>query len=130
MDQYVVVAEDRLGLLADIAELLAKNKINIDSLSGDVVNGKAVIRILCRTRRPVKEILANAGYEVLESEAVIVKLKNKPGEISRIARKLADDEINIKNVRMLIEGENEGYYALEVDKPKKAMKILEEYVSE
>jgi len=52
--QITVVAEDKVGLLADISYILGKAKINIESLSVEVQGNKCLIDISVKdeARRP------------------------------------------------------------------------------
>ena len=43
MKSLTIVADDRVGLLSDISYVLGKSKINIESISVDVIGNKAVI---------------------------------------------------------------------------------------
>ena len=128
MKSVTVVAEDRVGLLADISYLLGKAKINIESISVDVVAGKAVIALTLKDDIKAKQILENSGYKVAESNVVVVKLSDQPGELSKITNMLAQDKINIENVHMLSRDGNATVLAIVVDKPKRAMKLLESFL--
>jgi len=58
---------------------------------------------------------------------LVVKLKNRPGELSEMTRKLAKARINIENVHLLHKGAEEGIFALKVDNHDKALKVLKGY---
>ena len=128
MRSITVVAEDRVGLLADISYLLGKAKVNIDSISVDVVAGKAVITLALKDDQKAKTLLENAGYKVAESNVVVIKLSDQPGELSKITNMLAQEKINIENVHMLSRDGNTTVLAIVVDKPKRAMKLLDQYL--
>ena len=128
MKSITVVAEDRVGLLADISYLLGKAKVNIEAISVDVVAGKAVISLTLRDDIKAKGILENSGYKVAESNVVVVKLSDQPGELSKITNTLAQEKINIENVHMLSKDGKTTILAVVVDKPKRAAKLLEKYL--
>lgn len=128
MKAITVVADDRVGLLADISYLLGKAKINIDAISVDVVGKKAVISITVKDTDKAKSVLQNAGFSVTESNAIVIKLADKPGELSSITAMLAEDGINIENVHIVSRDGDSTVLSVVVDKPKKAMKILDEFL--
>lgn len=128
MKTLTIVADDKVGLLADISYILGKAKINIENISVDVVGGKAVITIGVSDRERTKSILEAANYKVNDVESIVVKLQDKPGELSKITSLLAKDGINITNVHMITKDGKNTIIALIVDKPRKAELLLKDYL--
>lgn len=128
MKNIITIADDRVGLLADISYVLGKAKINIESISVDVVASKAVISLTVKDADKAKEILENNGYKVTENNAIIIKLSDKPGELSRITSMLASQKINIENVHVLSRDGKNTILSMAVDKPKKAQELLGEFI--
>ncbi len=128
MKSITVLADDRVGLLADISYLLGKAKINIESISVDVVAKKAVISLTLKDADKAKVVLENAGFKVSESNSIVVKLVDKPGELSRITAILAEDGINIENAHIVSRDGSNTILSIIVDKPKKALKVLDEFL--
>ncbi len=130
MKEFVIVTNDRVGLLADLSGALAKRNINIEGVDVTVVGKKAVCRVLTRKKDEAvaRAELEKIGFKVLDSDVLVVKLENKPGELSGIARKLADGGVNIKNVHLLGSSGEDILYALEVDKPSAARGLLDSYL--
>ncbi len=126
MKEFVVVTNDRVGLLADISGALAKKSINIEGVDVAVVGKKAVCRVITRKKHgaEAREALEKAGFKVLDSDVLIVRLANKPGELSNAARKLADSGVSIKNAHVLGSSGESILYALEVDKTAVARGLL------
>jgi len=129
MKQIVIIAEDRVGLLADVSYLLGKAKINIESISVEVVGNKAVIRMVVKDEKRATEVLTKNGYKVVTSDALVIKLKDEPGELSKVAKSLASNQINIENINLLTKSKEYALIALRVDKMKKAEKLLKDYLT-
>lgn len=128
MKSITIVADDRVGLLADISYILGKTKINIESISVDVVAGKAVILVGVKDLEKAMGILKNSGYNVAETNALILKLDDKPGELGRITAMLADQHVNIEGVHILSRDGRTTILSMVVDKPKKAQEMLKPYI--
>jgi hypothetical protein len=73
-------------------------------------------------------ILKSNGYHVLSGEMIVVKVKDAPGALSDISKKLQKAKVNIESIYLLTRGEGYSLDALMVDKPKKAKKVLAEYL--
>jgi len=128
MKTITIIADDKVGLLADISYILAKANINIESLNVDVVANKAVIILSLKDPEKARGALEASGYRVSEDNMVIVKLTDEPGELSKITKMLAKEKINIENVLMLSRDGKSTVLSLAVDNPQKAGKLLKEYL--
>jgi len=115
-----IVANDRVGLLSDISYILGKSNINIEALGVDVVGNKAIIALTVRDGKKTAAVLACNGFDVAETDALLIKLANEPGEISHIADKLSEGRVNIESMQLVSNDNEHGVFALYVDKPRKA----------
>ncbi|VVB98085.1 Bifunctional uridylyltransferase/uridylyl-removing enzyme [uncultured archaeon] len=124
--ELMVIANDKVGLLAEISYVLAKEKINIEQIDVNVMGAKAVILIgvLSARYEKAKGAVEKNGYAVLPAESLIVKLDDRPGELAALARRLADARINILNVHVLNKQGEAVYDSITVDKPREARKVL------
>jgi len=123
MRSIAIISEDKVGLLADISYVLAKSKINIDSINVAVVSKKAVICMEVSNPEKSKEVLSAAGYEV-ELHSLIVKLDL--ADVGGLPEKLAHDGVVVENSRTIAKDEKHMLVSLKVDKPKRASSILAE----
>lgn len=128
MKAVTIVADDKVGLLADISYVLGKAKINIESISVDVTGGKAVISLMLSDEMRGKNVLEASGYQVGELNSIVIKLPDQPGELSRITNSLSKDGVNIHNVHMLSKDGKNTVISVVVDKPKRAASLLKDYM--
>ena len=128
MKSVTIVADDKVGLLADISYILAKAKINIDSVTVDVIGGKAIISLGLSDAVKGKGVLEAASYKVEDVNSVVVKLPDKPDELSKITAMLTKDGVKVENVRTLSKDEGNTILAITVDKPKRAIGVLKNYL--
>ncbi|MEW6035651.1 MAG: ACT domain-containing protein [Candidatus Micrarchaeota archaeon] len=128
MKSITIVADDKVGLLADISYVLAKSKINIDTINVDVVGGKAIISLGISDPAKGKQVVEAAGYKVEDPNAVVIKLPDKPGELNRITNLLSKEGVNIQNVHTLTKDSVNTVLSVVVDKPKRAALILQPHL--
>ncbi len=129
MKQITLVVDDKVGLLADVSYLLGRSKINIEAISAAMVGGKSIVTLTIKDSRRALEVLAANGYHCLEADSLVAKLDNKAGELAKMSRLLADNNVNIESVTMISQDDRVSIYSLRVDKPSKAEKILGPYLS-
>lgn len=130
MRPITIVADDRIGLLADISYILGKAKINIEGVGVSVVGNKAIIILSVVDAEKTGVVLTKNGYKVMESDVIVAKLEDKPGELGNITKKLADNSVNINNVHIISKDGKHTILALLVDKPKKARELLKDILVE
>ena len=124
MKSVTVVSQDRDGLLADISYILGKSNINIESLSVDIIGQKAIIALTVKDYKKASNVLNSNGFETAQNDPIVIKLPNRPEELSKIANRLALEKINIENLLVLGNDVHTGVFAINVDKPRKAVKLL------
>ncbi len=130
MEGLTIIAPDRIGLLLEITDVLGKQHINIESISLEVVGKKAVVRLMIDNKSiaGVKEIFEKKGFRAVESDTFVVKLTNKPGELSKVAKVLAENGVSVENVHIVDKQGKQTLCAIRVDNSEKAEKLLKEYM--
>jgi hypothetical protein len=128
MKQITLVADDRVGLLADVSYILGTARVNIDAISVEVHGGKAIVNLTVKDDQKASTMLSSNGYKILESEVLLVKVKDEPGALSEVTSRLKEGGVSIANLYLLTRGGGYAIDAFVVDKPKKARKLLSEYL--
>ncbi|MEM0475755.1 MAG: ACT domain-containing protein [Candidatus Norongarragalinales archaeon] len=125
--ELTVVEKDRMGLLADVSEALGKARVNIQTIFVDVTRGgQAVIHIVLKPRIAAKAVkaLRKSGFKVMDSNVLVVRTRDKPGELSKLCRLLADHGINVTNAFSISRAGGEGLDAISTTDNEKARKLL------
>ena len=121
--QLTVSLKSRPGVLAQLAKTLADAKVNIASLSADAVSGRGKIRVIVNDAVAAKRALRRAKYRFSEEPAFVVRLRNKPGSLARVAGRLAKEKVNIKSAYATTAGRGAAV-VFTVGSVKKARKVL------
>ena len=101
-----IVLENRTGTLAAMGEALGKAGINIDGICEFPSEGQAIVHILVRDPASARKVLEGAGIQVLgQREVLILDLPNRPGELGKISRRIADTGGNIELVYLSMKGQ-------------------------
>jgi hypothetical protein len=94
-----VTVVNKIGVLADISETLADHGINIEATAGYAVGNNATIMLVADDNLRALDALKKEGYKsAKEAEVVVVTLENKPGALKAITTKLAENDIDIKQL--------------------------------
>src|SRR5438552_12536979 len=94
--QLAIFLDNRLGMLARVADALAEAKINIYAISTSDTVDHSVIRLIVSDYRKALHLFEAHGTLVVEDDVLMIEGDNRPGSLGRIAHKLADAKINIE----------------------------------
>jgi len=122
--QFVVFLENRPGALAELADILAAADVNVEAilLEGSVDFGN--VRIHVSSPRKAEKALKDAGYQYRQGEALTLALKNEPGQLAEVAKKLAKAKINIDALFGTTAQTGTPQLVIMVADPEKAKKAL------
>lgn len=88
--------ENKPGRLAKICAALAREKVNIRALSVMDTDERSVLRLVVDQVDPTRQALTSLGVEYTLCEVLAVELENRPGALTKILERLADEHINIE----------------------------------
>ncbi|SRR5258707_7009896 len=123
--QLAIFLDNRPGMLARVADALAEAKINIYAITTSDTVDHSVIRLVVSDYRKAIHVFEEHGTLVVEDDVLQIEGSNKPGELGRLAHKLADAKINIEYCYSATPAEaKNGLMIMRVSDPSKALKVL------
>ena len=93
--QLSFMMPDRVGLLSEITSKLADVKVNISNICAYGMQGEANFMLTSDSNAKAKKALAPLTAEIKEYDVFVVEMPNKPGELQKVDKKLADAKIDI-----------------------------------
>ena len=123
MRQFEILINDRPGELAKVTDALAMNGINIIAIASERCENP-IIRIVTDDEQSTRAALKKANMKFRENELMVIELQDRPGELSKMAKKLAKSGVNVESIHILSKGTSTTSIALVVDNYKKASEIL------
>jgi hypothetical protein len=121
--QLTLSLKSRPGVLAALARTLADARVNITALSADTRAGRGKIHFVVNNPGQARRVLRRAKYRATEETAFVLRMRNKPGALARVATRLAKAGVNIKSVYATTAGRS-ATVVLTVGSAAKARKIL------
>ena len=123
--QLAIFLDNRPGMLARLADALAEAKINIYAISTSDTVDHSVIRLVTSDYRKAMHVFEAHGTLVIEDDVLMIEGSNKPGELARLAHRLADAKINIEYCYSATSpSAKKGLMIMRVSDAKKALKVL------
>src|SRR4051794_11645523 len=123
--QLAIFLDNRPGTLARLADALNQEKISIYAITTSDTVDHSVIRLVVSDAQRALHLFEAHGTLVVEDDVLMIEGSNKPGELARIAHRLADAKVNIEYCYSATPEESKkGLMVMRVSDPKKALKIL------
>lgn len=126
MSFITILHRDKKGLVADISELLEQENINIDKIHAVVKGKTAEIILFTQQIDPALKSLVENGYTAISSENILVRVKDRPGALAAISRRLSDSNIDIRGITMVNCDLGENIIAIATDQDETARELLKD----
>lgn len=123
LTQYSVEFPDQPAIHAKLNRMLLKERIPYKAVVTVRVGGKATIQFLAPKNNALRAKLALAGVSVREEVAFELEIPHHPWELHKLAKSLADQDINIISLYTKVEGDNMRII-LSVDQTANAMALM------
>lgn len=124
MKEFKVLVADRPGELARVTETLANNAVNIRAIASESKHEASFLRIVTNDVATTEKALRTAGLKFETSDILTLDLMDRPGELSKVAKRLARAGINVQSLYLLGSKNGRTEIAMVVDDPEKALVTL------
>ncbi len=119
----VIIPEDEPGVLARLGEAAGEAGLNIEALSAFTGKGKGIVHVLVDDADRALQVFDEAGFDVKAARRVaVVDIPDRPGELGRACRALADAGVNIEQA-YIAAGSRLVIVCDEVDRAKEVLGI-------
>ncbi|MBS3905926.1 MAG: ACT domain-containing protein [Syntrophaceae bacterium] len=87
---------NKVGLLSEITTAIAGAKVNITAICAYGMEESAYFMLTTDSNAKAKKVLVPLGVAIEEKDVVEVEVPDKPGELQKVAKKIADAGIDIE----------------------------------
>ncbi len=114
--------EHRPGSLAEVAERLGAEGVNIEGVAGNLVSGHGQVNVLVEDHEATLRVLRDLKVTAVEAhEVLVIRVDNTPGVLGRYTTLLASEGVNLEWIYTTVTGE----LAVGVDKVDVARRAWE-----
>lgn len=93
--QLFFMTPDKPGQLSEVTTSILNAKVNISNICAYGMQGEATFMLTTDGNAKAKKRLASLGVDIRDYDVIEVEMPNKPGELQKVAKKLAEASINI-----------------------------------
>jgi len=124
MKQITIVTKNRVGFTADIAAVLGDNNINIESLDAEEVEGMGVVTLTVDHYNRALHALRDSGWHAVTEDAFVMRVKDEPGALARVAKRFKDAGIHVRSIRIIQHEGQWGIVAVSADSVEEARALV------
>ncbi len=127
MKQITIVAPpDEPGIIADIAERLAQRSINILEMDANDDHVHGIVHLRADPYDEALRVLAEAGYHAASEDVLVIRIKDAPGALARVAARFREPRININAMRIVRRDRGWASVLIDTNDNDGARKLLED----
>ena len=124
MKEFKIFVSNKPGELARVTEALATHAVNIRALTSEGGSPKAFLRVVTGDVATTEKALKGAGLPFELSEILDLELMDRPGELAKIARRLARHGVNVESIYILGTKNGKTQIAMNVSDLKRAREAV------
>lgn len=126
MRQITIIAPVQDGLVARVSEALARAGINIEALDAMDVRDIDVIALSVDRYDDALQVLRDAGFNAFSEDAVVLRIKDEPGALARVTKRLYEAGIHVRSIRIVHRGEGAGLVAVSMDRTAEGLAAVKD----
>ncbi len=100
--QLSVFIENKAGRVAEVAQILGEEDVNIRGFSVSDTADYGILRLVVDKPCEAERALREAGFTVKESDVICIDLPDHPGGLASVLRLVAEAGVNVEYVYSLI----------------------------
>ena len=127
MRQITIIAENRIGLLAEVSEALASGNINIETLDAEGVDNYGILILTVDKYDEALQLINKIPHiRAITEDAILIRLLDKPGALAKIAKRFKDSNINLRSIRILRRDTGHSLVAISAERTKDALELVKD----
>src|SRR5438093_6754454 len=120
MNEFKLFFTDKPGKFARVTEALSGTSVNIRAIASESKHDNSFLRVVTSDVQTTEKALALAGLKFELNDILDLELMDRPGELAKVARRLARAGINVHSIYILASKNGRTEIALVVDNPERA----------
>ncbi len=125
MKRIIIPVGERLGVLADITTALVNGGVGIEALNTEGAGDKHIIILTTEEYDLALRVLMNAGFKAVTDDALVIRLRDRPGTLAMAAEKFKQAGVNIQSLHILNRRDGYTTLALSSDNREKAAALFD-----
>ena len=101
MDRIIVMAKSEVGVIADITAALANASVNILTINTENTGETGLVILTTEDNDDALSALTMAGFRAVIDDVLVIRLRDEPGALAKIAERFKNAGVNIQSLHIL-----------------------------
>ena len=101
MERIIIMVENEVGVIADIARCLANADINMKTINTDGAGETGAVIITTDQDDLALEVLTQEGFKAVTDEPLVIRLRDEPGALAKVAERFKAANVNIQSLHII-----------------------------
>ena len=101
VNRIVIMAENEVGVIADVTSVLADAGINLETINTEMAGARGAIILTVDDYDRALYVLNQAGFKAVGDDALVIRLPDQPGALAGVAGSLKEAGVNIESMHIL-----------------------------
>jgi len=123
--QITLILPNRVGTLAKVSDVISRAGVNVNAISARGDKRRAYFHIQVDRHVKARNALAKEDFSVADEDVVLLEMPNKPGQMQKVAEKLAAAGIDIMNIYGSAGSGRSTFCVLSTSDDRKAIKLIQ-----
>ena len=123
--QIHLTTTNKVGTLVRVSSAIAGAKVNINAIFAWGAEKKSYFFMVADRHIKVKNALTKAKFKVTDGDVILVEMPNKPGEVQKVAQKIANAGINISYLYGSGGSGRTSFCVFKTENDRKAIKVIQ-----
>ena len=124
VNRIVIMADNEVGVIADITAALANEGINLETINAETAGGHGAVILTVDQYDHALYVLNQAGFKAVGDDALVIRLPDQPGELAVVADRLRQNGVNIQSMHILGRQDGHAMIALTTDDSSRAREAI------
>ena len=113
-------------MISEISESMAAANINIETIQTELHDNSSVIILTVDQYDKALAVVNNIGMHAISEDAILLRLKDEPGALAKIARRFTDAGIGIRNIGLIKRDQPFAFVAISTERTMEALSLVED----
>lgn len=127
MRQFNIVLSNKPSALAVVTETLAASAVNVRGVASEPLGGGMLFKVVTSDEATTRSALKAGNVNFSEREVLSVVLYDRPGELAKLARRLARQMVKVESVFFLTHSPGQLEVAFATDDIARAKEALRDW---
>lgn len=126
MKQITIITDNQSGELAQISSILGDLNININDIEYENDDDHGVITLTVDNYDVALKAMREAGFQAVTQDALLVKIKDQPGALAKVATRFEEKEIVLRSMHIIQRKKGFAHVSIVTNDNAKASQLIKD----